>query len=148
MQEAGLRDHIIVCGRSDETQLLVGFLEEARQPFVVVSADRSFLDGLRERGALVVLGDPATEENLERANIAQARSLVAVHEDDAENAFIVVTARGLRPDLYIVAIARTRENVPKLKKVGANNVIATETIITRYIGRAAIAGHSEGGPEC
>ena len=94
------------------------------------------------------MGDPAIEDNLTNANIEKASALVAIHEDDAENAFVVVTARGLRPDIFVIAMARSRENVPKLKKVGANNVVATGVIVTRYIGRAAITGHGEGGPEC
>ncbi len=148
IQEPGLKDHIIVCGKSDETALLVEFLEESGQPFVVVSRDRQFLEGMRERGIPIVVGDPAIEENLTNANIEQARALVAIHEDDAENAFVVVTARGLRPEIFVIAMARSRENVPKLKKVGANNVVATGIIVTRYIGRAAITGHGEGAPEC
>ncbi len=148
IQETPMRDHIIVCGRSDETDLLIDFLKESGEAFVVVSRERSYVDKLREEGVNVVRGDPATEDPLIQAHVENARSLVAIHEDDAENAFIIVTAREIRKDLFIVAMARPRENVPKLKKVGADSVVAPHVIVTRYIGRTALAGHLEGGPEC
>ena len=147
MQDTNLKDHVVVCGRSDETDLLIDYLRETGQPFVVISRDREYLDSLRERGTVVVLGDPASEEVLLRANVAEARSLVAIHRDDAQNAFTTVTARGLRPDLFIIAMARSRENVPKLRKMGADNVVAPHVIVTRYIGRSAISGHREGEGE-
>jgi voltage-gated potassium channel len=148
MQETNLKDHVVVCGRSDETDLLIDYLRETGQPYVVISRDREYLDSLREKGTVVVLGDPASEEVLLRANIEDARSLVAIHRDDAQNAFTTVTARGLRPDLFIIAMARSRENVPKLRKMGANNVVAPHVIVTRYIGRSAISAHREGEGEC
>ena len=148
MQETNLKDHVVVCGRSDETDLLIDYLRETGQPYLVISRDREYLDSLREKGVVVVLGDPASEEVLLRAGIEEARSLVAIHRDDAQNAFTTVTARGLRPDLFIIAMARSRENVPKLRKMGANNVVAPHVIVTRYIGRSAISGHREGEGEC
>lgn len=148
MQDTSLKDHVVVCGRSDETDLLVDYLKETGQPYLVISRDREYLDSLREKGTVVVLGDPASEEVLLRAGIEEAKSLVAIHRDDAQNAFTTVTARGLRPDLFIIAMARSRENVPKLRKMGANNVVAPHVIVTRYIGRSAISGHREGEGEC
>jgi len=148
MQDPNLKDHVVVCGRSDETDLLIDYLKETGQPYLVISRDREYLDSLREKGTVVVLGDPASEEVLLRAGIEEARSLVAIHRDDAQNAFTTVTARGLRPDLFIIAMARSRENVPKLRKMGANNVVAPHVIVTRYIGRSAISGHREGEGEC
>ena len=147
MQDTNLKDHVLVCGRSDETDLLIDYLRETGQPFLVVSQEREYLDSLREKGTVVIFGDPASEEVLLRANIEEARSLVAIHRDDAQNAFTTVTARGLRPDLFIIAMARSRENVPKLRKTGADNVVAPHVIVTRYIGRSAISGHREGGAD-
>jgi voltage-gated potassium channel len=148
IQETPMRDHIIVCGHSDETDLLIDFLKESGEAFVVVSRERDYVDRLREEGVNVVSGDPATEDPLIKAHVENARSLVAIHEDDAENAFIIVTAREIRKDLFIIAMARLRENVPKLKKVGANSVVAPHVIVTRYIGRTALAGQVDTGPEC
>jgi voltage-gated potassium channel len=148
IQETPLKDHIIVCGHSDETDLLIDFLKESGRPFAVVTKERDFADSLLEESIPVVLGDPATEEALISAGINSAKSLVAIHEDDAENAFIVITAKGIRPDIFIIAMAGLPENIPKLKKVGANSVVAPSVIVTRYIGRTALEGHPDGAPEC
>jgi len=148
IQETPLRDHILVCGHSDETDLLIDFLKESGKPFAVVSREREYIESLQEEGVNVVLGDPATEEALISAKIETAMTLVAIHEDDAENAFIVITAKEIRPDLFTIAMAGLPENIPKLKKVGADSVVAPSVIVTRYIGRTAIEGHPEGAPEC
>jgi voltage-gated potassium channel len=148
IQETPLKDHILVCGHSDETDLLIDFLEENGQPFVVVSRERGYVESLGEKNINVVYGDPASEESLLKARIETAKTLVAIHNDDAENAFIIVTAREIRKDIFIIAMASLPENINKLKKVGADNVVAPSVVVTRYIGRAALAGHPDGSPEC
>jgi voltage-gated potassium channel len=148
IQETPLKDHILVCGHSSETDLLIDFLKERGQAFVVVTRERDYVESLQEENVNVVLGDPATEEPLLSAKIETAKTLVAIHEDDAENAFIVITAKEIRPDIFIIAMASLPENIPKLKKVGANNVVAPSVIVTRYIGRTALEGRPVEGPEC
>jgi voltage-gated potassium channel len=148
IQETPLKDHILVCGHSDETDLLIDFLQERGTPFVVVSREKDYVNSLEEEGINVVLGDPATEEPLINAKIESAKTLVAIHDDDAENAFIIITAKEIRPEIFTIAMASLPENIPKLKKVGADSVVAPSVIVTRYIGRTALEGHPEGPPEC
>ena len=148
IQETPLKDHILVCGHSSETDLLIDFLQERGQAFVVISRDRDYVESLQEENVNVILGDPATEEPLLSAKIETAKTLVAIHEDDAENAFIVITAKEIRPEIFTIAMASLPENIPKLKKVGANSVVAPSVIVTRYIGRTALEGRPDGAPEC
>ncbi len=148
IQETPLKDHILVCGHSSETDLLIDFLQERGQAFVVISRDRDYVESLQEENVNVVIGDPATEEPLLSAKIETAKTLVAIHEDDAENAFIVITAKEIRPDIFTIAMASLPENIPKLKKVGADSVVAPSVIVTRYIGRTALEGRPADGPEC
>jgi voltage-gated potassium channel len=147
IQETALKDHIMVCGHSDETDLLIDFLKESGQPFVVVSRERDYVETLGEEGVNVVYGDPASEETLLKAQIENAKTLVAIHNDDAENAFIIITAKEIRPDIFTIAMANLPENIPKLKKVGAHSVVAPSVVVTRFIGRTALAGHAEDQPE-
>jgi voltage-gated potassium channel len=148
IQETALKDHILVCGQSDETDLLIDFLQESGQQFVVVSREREYVETLGEEGVNVVYGDPASEESLLKAQIENAKTLVAIHHDDAENAFIIITAKEIRPDIFMIAMANLPENIPKLKKVGAQNVVAPSVVVTRHIGRRAIAGHPDDVLEC
>ena len=148
IQETPLKDHILVCGHSNETDLLIDFLKESDQPFVVITREREYFDSLIEENLNVVFGDPASEESLLKAKIETAKTLVAIHNEDAENAFIIITAREIRNELFIIAMANLPENIPKLKKVGANSVVAPSVVVTRWIGRTALVGHPDGSPEC
>lgn len=148
IQETPLKDHILVCGHSSETDLLIDFLQDRGTPFVVISREKDYVESLQEENVNVVFGDPATEEPLISAKIESAKTLVAIHEDDAENAFIIITAKEIRPDIFTIAMAALPENIPKLKKVGADSVVAPSVIVTRYIGRTALEGHPDGAPEC
>jgi voltage-gated potassium channel len=148
IQETPLKDHILVCGHSNETDLLIDFLQERGTPFAVVSMDKDYVESLKDDNVNVVFGDPATEEPLLSARIDTAKTLVAIHQDDAENAFIIITAKEIRPDIFTIAMAALPENIPKLKKVGADSVVAPSVIVTRYIGRTALEGHPDGAPEC
>ena len=148
IQETPLKDHILVCGHSSETDLLIDFLQESGAPFAVVSREKDYVESLQKENINAVLGDPATEEALISAKIDTAKTLVAIHEDDAENAFIIITAKEIRPDIFTIAMAGLPENIPKLKKVGADSVVAPSVIVTRYIGRTALEGHPDGAPEC
>jgi voltage-gated potassium channel len=148
IQETPLKDHILVCGHSSETDLLIDFLQERGAPFAVVSREKDYVESLQKENINAVLGDPATEEALISAKIDTAKTLVAIHDDDAENAFIIITAKEIRPDIFTIAMAGLPENIPKLKKVGADSVVAPSVIVTRYIGRTALEGHPDGAPEC
>jgi voltage-gated potassium channel len=77
-----------------------------------------------EENIPVVIGDGHTEEILERARIDRAKGLVAAVTSDAENLYIVLTARGLRPDLKIIARASEEEATPKLLRAGATQVVS------------------------
>ena len=75
-----------------------------------------------EDKVLYVCGDVSDEANLIKAGIKRAKGLVAVLATDADNVFLVLTARQLNPDLYIVARACQAESKAKLRAAGANNV--------------------------
>jgi voltage-gated potassium channel len=104
-----LEDHVLVLGYGDLTEPLVEELSDAVE-FVVVTPDSDVAVQLRSRDVHVVIGDPSHEVPLEEAGIEFARAVIAATEDDAADAFSVMTARELRPDIRIVAAARTRRN--------------------------------------
>ncbi len=81
------------------------------------------MEQARRAGYLVVAGDPTEEEVLQAAQISKARGLVAVLDTDADNLFLVLTARSLNPDLFIVAQALSEATETKLYKAGADRVV-------------------------
>jgi voltage-gated potassium channel len=88
---------------------------------------------LHQDGDLAVQGDAADESKLMEAGIVRARGLVAAARSDAENVFIVLTARSLRADLAIVARADVEESEPKLLRAGATRVILPYHITGRRL---------------
>lgn len=118
-----LEDHVVVLGYGDLSEPIVQELAAVAE-FVVVTTDGDAAATLRERGYLVLVDDPSDEAALERVNLDQARAVVAATNNDADDALAVLTARQLQPDIRIVAAATERENVPKLRRAGADTVIS------------------------
>ncbi len=120
---AKLSEHIIVCGCGRVGRNVVQELKSEGIPFSVIDLNPEKVRRLEEAGDLVVLGDAADESVLREAGIDRARGLVAAARSDAENVFIVLTARSLRADLAIVARADVEESEAKLLRAGATRVI-------------------------
>lgn len=120
---AELSQHFIVCGYGRVGRNVVAELHSERLPHVVIEPQADKVTAVQESGALAVQGDAAVEGVLRQAGIERARGLVACAKTDADNVFIVLTARSLRPDLTIVARADFEESAAKLRRAGANRVI-------------------------
>ncbi|HEY3417154.1 MAG TPA: TrkA family potassium uptake protein, partial [Armatimonadota bacterium] len=85
-----------------------------------------------------VVGNAAQDEVLTSAGITRAKGLIAVEASDEENVFIVLSARGLNPSLYIVARSIREENEDKLRRAGANRVMSPYILGGRRIAAAII----------
>jgi voltage-gated potassium channel len=83
-----------------------------------------------------VVGDAADDQSLHAAGIDRARGLVAVAHTDADNIFIVLSARALNPGLHIVARSILEENEHKLRRAGADRVVSPYVIGARRIAAA------------
>ncbi|ADJ14685.1 NAD-binding protein [Halalkalicoccus jeotgali] len=134
---ASLDDHVLVLGYGELTEPILQELE-SRAPFVVVTEHDERADRLGERDLLVLRGDPSDEETIERAGLDRARAVVVATDTDAEDALTVLTVRQLRPDVRIVSAATDRENVPKLRRAGADAVISPATIGGRLMVQSAL----------
>ena len=120
---AELSDHIIVCGYGRVGRHVAHELKVEGLPFVVIETDPEKIAHIREAGYQALGGDAADEIHLKEAGIDRARGLVVAANSDAENVFIVLTARSLKPDLLIVARANYEKSEAKLLRAGANRVI-------------------------
>ncbi|WP_135821365.1 NAD-binding protein [Halostella litorea] len=133
-----LENHVLVLGYGDLTEPLLSELASSDVEFVVVAPKSERVDGLRERGFLVIAGDPSDDETLQRAQLEDARAIVAATNNDAEDALSVLSARELRPDGRIVAAATDRENVEKLRRAGADVVISPASIGGHLLMQSAL----------
>jgi voltage-gated potassium channel len=120
-----LTDHIIVCGVGTTGVHVVEELITTGWPVVALDISELHLQRAREiKPTLLTMEGDATEDAvLEAAGIRRAKGIVAALTDDKANLFIVVTARGLNPNLRIIAKGVDLRATQKLKKAGADSVV-------------------------
>ncbi|NPA31468.1 MAG: potassium channel protein [Chloroflexi bacterium] len=123
-----MRNHYIVCGCGRVGLQVALELQRLRLPLVVVDADEEALERCRQHDLLYLEGEPTEDEILHAAGIERARGLVAVLDSDADNLFVVLTARELNPDLTIVAQAVSDGAAQKLYRAGADRVVSPYTM--------------------
>jgi len=132
---ARMTGHAIVCGWGRVGRAVGEYLAGQGTQVVVVDNDP-------ERAATVpypaLTGDVTDDDVLHKAGIMRARALVAAINTDAENVYVTLSARALRPDLVIVARARTEASEPKLLRAGATRVVNPQRIGGQRIAAAAL----------
>jgi voltage-gated potassium channel len=123
-----LRDHFIICGAGRVGSHLIRGLKDTDGPFVVIESDPRKVEELSDRGIAVLVRDATLEESLREAGVEYARGLATCLADDADNVYVVLTARDLNPNLHIVARAAEEQAESKLIRAGANRVVAPSII--------------------
>ena len=123
-----LRNHFIVCGAGRVGSHLVRDLKHSGEIFIVIERDPQKVAELTDQGVAVLVRDATLEESLREAGIEHARGLAACLPDDADNVYVVLTARDLNSTLHIVARAAEEPAEVKLVRAGANRVIAPTII--------------------
>lgn len=119
-----LADHYIICGYGRMGSLICREFAAKPLPFVVVEKTAEIAEKLKEEGYLYMHGDATDDETLLRAGIKRAKGLISVVTSDTENVYITLTARGLNPELYILARSGEEGSEIKLKRAGANKVVS------------------------
>lgn len=131
-----LHDHFIICGAGRVGSRIIRDMQRAGVPFVVIEKEAAKVTEFMESGAYVLVRDATLEETLREAGVERARGLAACLRDDADNVYVVLTARDLNRDLYIVSRAVEEEAVSKMIKAGANRVIAPTIIGSHRMAQA------------
>jgi len=120
---AAMKDHVVVCGFGRVGQQVVAELQAMGEPVVVIDRNPEVLERCERKGVLSVEGDATDDEVLLQAGIERAKGLVTVLESDADNLFVVVSARTLNPRLQVVTRATTEAAARKLRRAGADRVV-------------------------
>lgn len=119
------RNHYIVCGLGRMGRTICSYLQERHKTFVVIERDAARAEKLcKELEWPYVLGDATDDEVLRQAGIERARSLASVLPTDADNVYVVLSARMLNSGLQIVARAGDDKAVEKIERAGASRVIS------------------------
>jgi len=123
----GLEDHTIICGFGRNGQQAADKLLMYKRPFVVIEKDTTVVERFQDR-ILFVEGDANADEILVQAGVQHARNLISAVPDDAENLFIVLSARQLNANLFIISRASQVSSVRKLELAGADKVVMPDKI--------------------
>lgn len=122
-QISNLIDHYIICGYGRIGKIISQELAADNIPFVVIEQNPDLVEILEQDRRLYINLDATTEDALIRSGIMKAKGIVTVVHSDANNVFITLTAKGLRPDIFILARSADEENQEKLVRAGANRVV-------------------------
>jgi voltage-gated potassium channel len=127
-QIAKLENHYVVCGYGRVGRSVADELAEQGKKFVVIELEEDVFNECVEDGHLVILGSATDNETLEEARITSAVGLVSALGSDADNLYVVLTARVLNPQALIVSRAEHPDSEQKLEMVGADRVISPHQI--------------------
>jgi voltage-gated potassium channel len=119
-----LKDHYIICGFGRIGALIAKEFAAKPLPFLVIEKHPEAHEKLHDEEYLHLRGDATEDDTLLRAGIKKAKGLISVVTSDTENVYITLTARGLNPDLYILARSGEEGSEIKLKRAGANKVVS------------------------
>jgi voltage-gated potassium channel len=119
-----LEGHCIVCGFGRMGRRICQHLAERKSSFVAIDRSETLVAECEERGWPYVCDDATRDETLRDAGVAHARGLAAVLNDDADNLFVVLSARLLVPKLQIIAREMDETSARKMEKAGANRVVS------------------------
>lgn len=123
-----LSNHTIICGFGRNGKQAAKKLEAYNRPFVIIDQDKELIEHCQTKDLNFVLGNANEDETLQKAGIDRANTLISALPDDADNLFVVLSARQINRKLCIISRASQETSYEKLKLAGANNVILPDKI--------------------
>ena len=135
---ANLRGHVIVCGYGRMGRLICREFSQQQLPFVLIDRNAEPLAEFDLPHGLPLHGDATSDEVLRRAGVERAQALVTVAASDADNLYITLSARLLNDKLFIVSRAEADPAEQKLKRAGANRVVAPYAIGGSRVAHAVL----------
>ncbi|WP_115461638.1 potassium channel family protein [Winogradskyella aurantiaca] len=124
-----LSNHIIICGYGRNGKQAAKKLLAYKQPFVVIEKDKEIINRFQDdQNIPFVFGNANEDEILIEAGIKRAKTLISALPNDADNLFVVLSARQINGKLTIISRASQETSYNKLKLAGANNVILPDNI--------------------
>ncbi len=120
--------HIVICGYGRNGKQAAKKLKAYKKPFVIIEQDKDIIDKFQTEDIPFVFGNANEDEILLQAGVDRAETLICALPNDADNLFIVLSARQINKHLRIISRASQETSYDKLKFAGANNVILPDRI--------------------
>ena len=136
-----LHNHFIVCGFGRVGRNAAFELQRAGVPFLVIDRAEDRVERAIHSGMLAVLADSTRDESLREAGVARARGLIAALATDADNLFVILSAKGLNRNLTVVTRAAEEDAEDKLRRAGADTVFAPYSMTGVRLAQALIRPH-------
>ena len=136
-----LKDHYIVCGYGRVGRGAAAELKAAGVPFVVIDSNDDRVEKAMKAGLFAVVGDCTKDEPLHDVGIERAAGLIATLRTDADNLFLILSARTLNPKLHLSARVSEEEAEAKMRRAGADAVFAPYTITGARMAQALLRPH-------
>ena len=133
-----MKHHVILCGYGRIGQEIAAQLQQDQVPLVVIETDPNRQAIAEDAGLQVLQADATVDETLLDAGLHHCRSLVAALPGDAANLYVVLSARGLRPDCRLIARANSDEAAAKLRLAGASVVVSPYIAGGRVMAASAL----------
>jgi len=136
-----LQGHIILCGFGRVGRGAADELSQAGAKFVVVDRDEARVEQAMKRGILAVVADASRDETLRDVGIARAKGLIATLASDADNLFLILSAKSLNSKLFLSARVAEEESEQKLRRAGADFVFAPYNSTGHRMAQALLKPH-------
>jgi voltage-gated potassium channel len=136
-----LQDHIIVCGFGRVGRGAARELQRASVPFLVVDKSEDRVEWAIRDGMLAVLADATDDETLRNAGVMRAKGLIATLASDADNLFVILSAKALKPGLQVSARVNSEQTERKMRLAGADHVFAPYDMTGNRMAQVMLKPH-------
>src|SRR3954465_13149622 len=136
-----LKDHYIICGYGRVGRGAAAELSKAGVPFVIVDIDPDRIERAMLAGLLGAVADSTRDDTLRQVGIERARGLVAALATDADNLFVLLSAKGLNPKIYVATRAAEEGAEEKMRRAGADAVFAPYAITGHRLAQSLLRPH-------
>jgi voltage-gated potassium channel len=136
-----MENHFIVCGFGRVGRSASYELQRAAVPFLVLDRNEERVDRALQSAMPAMHGDATLDQSLRDAGVTRARGLIAALATDADNLFVILSAKTLNPKLTVVTRAAEEESEKKLQRAGADTVFAPYSILGHRLAQALLRPH-------
>ncbi|HLJ16899.1 MAG TPA: NAD-binding protein [Bryobacteraceae bacterium] len=136
-----MQDHFIVCGFGRVGCNASFELQRAGVSFLIIDRSGDRVERAIRSGMVAVLADSTRDESLREAGVGRARGLIAALATDADNLFVILSAKNINPNLTVVTRAAEEDAEEKLRRAGADTVFAPYTIAGLRLAQALLRPH-------
>lgn len=136
-----LKDHFLVCGYGRVGRAAALELQRTSVPFIVMDRSRDRVDRAMRAGMLAVLADSTSDEMLKEAGVLRARGLIAALATDADNLFLILSAKALNPKLKVASRVAEEASEIKMRRAGADAVFMPYSMTGYRLAQSILRPH-------